>query len=154
QPRGPAGGGGDPLTLAGGPAGGDGGGVPPARRRRPRGFSLVDALDSPRLFAPPFPSPAWDAWRAFARALVGAPMSPEQLAVFRACTGRQDAPAAPATECWVVSGRRSGKSRVASAVAAHIAALAPVDRLAPGETGVVLVCAVDRTQASVVMNYV
>jgi len=74
--------------------------------------------------------------------------------VFRACTGRQTPPTTPATEGWVVCGRRSGKSRTASAIATYLAALAPTDALAAGEWGVVLVCAVDKVQAGVVLSYI
>jgi hypothetical protein len=115
---------------------------------------LPDALDAPDVFGPLFPSPSWDAWRTFCRALCAAPMSDADLDVFRACTGRQEAPAVPASEAWVVAGRRSGKSRIASAIAAHTAALAPTDRLAPGEVGTVLVCATTREQARVIFNYI
>ena len=122
------------------------------RTRRPP--SLLDALDDPALFAPLFPSPGWDAWRAFCRALTGAPLSGPALDTFQICTGRQGAPTSPATEAWVVSGRRSGKSRIASVIATYLAAWASTDRLVPGEWGTVLVCAVDKQQAGVVLSYV
>jgi hypothetical protein len=106
------------------------------------------------LFAPLFPSPDWDAWRAFCRALTGAPIAAADLDLYRTCTGRQHAPIRPATEAWVVCGRRSGKSRVASVIATYLAALAPTDTLAAGEWGTVLVCAVDKQQARVVFDYI
>jgi hypothetical protein len=115
--------------------------------------TLLDALDDRAFFGTHFP-PSWNAWRAFCRALYGLDMPPDQLAVFRACTGRQDAPTTPASEAWVICGRRSGKSRIAAAVAAYLAALAPTTALAPGEFGTVLVCAVDKQQARVVFDYI
>jgi hypothetical protein len=115
--------------------------------------TLLDALDDPAFFGKHFPSPSWDAWRVFCRALYGLTMAEDQLALFRGCTGRSDAPVRPATEAWVVCGRRSGKSRIAAAVATYVAALAPTTTLAPGEWGTVLVCAVDKQQARVVFNY-
>ena len=54
----------------------------------------------------------------------------------------------------MICGRRSGKSRCASVIAAHVAALADVSKLVPGETGVVLICAASKRQAAVVYNYV
>jgi hypothetical protein len=54
----------------------------------------------------------------------------------------------------VIAGRRSGKSRIASVIATHLATLAPTDRLALGELGVVLICAVDKAQAGMVLGYV
>jgi hypothetical protein len=115
--------------------------------------TLLAALDDRALFGPVFPSPSWDSWRAFCRALYGLPMPPPQLDLFRRCTGRVDAPTTPATEAWVVCGRRSGKSRIASAIATYVAALAPTTTLAPGEWGTVLVCAVDKQQAQVIFRY-
>ena len=122
------------------------------RTRRPP--SLLDALNDSSLFAPLFLSPDWDAWRTFCRALTGAPMSAADLDLYRTRTGRQHAPMGPASEAWVVAGRRSGKSRIASAVATYLAALAPTDTLAAGEWGTVLVCAVDKQQARVVFDYI
>jgi hypothetical protein len=116
--------------------------------------TLLDALDDPQLFGSVFPSPSWDAWRVFCRALYGLPMGSDQAALFQRCTGRQCAPTTAASEAWVVCGRRSGKSRIASAIAAYIAALAPTTTLAPGEWGTVLVCAVDKQQAQVIFRYV
>jgi hypothetical protein len=115
--------------------------------------TLLDALDSEQLFGTVFPSPSWDAWRVFCRALYGLPMADDQRALFTRCTGRQSAPTSPASEAWVVCGRRSGKSRVASAIATYVAALASTTKLAPGEHGVVLVCAVDKQQAQVIFRY-
>jgi hypothetical protein len=115
--------------------------------------TLLDALGDPALFGSVFPSPSWDAWRVFCRALYGLPMPDDQVALFTRCTGRVDAPTTPASEAWGIAGRRSGKSRVASAIATYIAALAPTTTLAPGEWGTVLVCAVDKQQAQVIFRY-
>jgi hypothetical protein len=50
--------------------------------------TLLDALDDRALFGTVFPSPSWDSWRAFCRALYGLPMPPPQLDLFRRCTGQ------------------------------------------------------------------
>jgi hypothetical protein len=115
---------------------------------------LLAALDDDQVFRPFFPSPSWDRWRVFCRALTGSPISEADVSVYRSCTGRQEPPPRPASEGWVIAGRRSGKSRIASVIATYLAALAPTDRLAPGELGVVLICAVDKAQAGVVLGYV
>jgi hypothetical protein len=97
-------------------------------RRSVASVSLLDALSTPDLFGPFFPAPAWDAWRVFCAALAGLPVSEADQALFTSCTGRQTPPATPAREAWVICGRRSGKSRIAAAIAAYTAALAPTDR--------------------------
>jgi hypothetical protein len=116
-------------------------------------LTLLDALDDQALFGSVFPSPSWDSWRVFCRALYGLPVAEDQRTLFTRCTGRSVAPTAPASEAWVVCGRRSGKSRIASAVATFAAALSQTARLSPGETGVVLVIAVDKQQAQVIFRY-
>jgi hypothetical protein len=117
-------------------------------------MTLLEALDDPAVFAPHFPSPAWDRWRTFARALYALPMTTEEQDFYQAHTGRLSAPTRPARECYVACGRRGGKSRFAALIATYIAALAPTDMLAPGEIGVVLVTAVTREQAGVVLSYI
>ncbi|MEI9899642.1 MAG: hypothetical protein WDN31_05270 [Hyphomicrobium sp.] len=58
-------------------------------------------------------------------------------------------------ELWAIVGRRGGKSRMAAAVATFIAAFEDHrGKLAPGETGHVLVLAASKSQAKAVHNYV
>src|SRR5262249_13589296 len=116
-------------------------------------MTLLDALDDPALFAAYFPRPAWNAWRAFAAALYGLGMSAAERVVYAAATGRQTPPTARAREAWVICGRRSGKSRIASAIAAYTAALADVRGLAPGEEGVILIAAASKRQGAIIYRY-
>jgi len=74
-------------------------------------FSVLDAIADPHLFGPWFRDDAtWAAWFAFLAALFGLPMTTEQLAVYRECTGRTEPPATPAREGWLICGRRAGKA--------------------------------------------
>jgi hypothetical protein len=117
-------------------------------------MTILDALSDPAIFGAFFPGGTWGPWSAFLAACFGLPLTPSQLETFTACTERANAPQQRADEAWVICGRRSGKSRTAALVAAYLAALAKTDTLAPGEFGTVLVCAVDRTQAKVVFEYI
>ena len=82
-------------------------------------------------------------------------MTPEQLAIYRECTGRTEAPTAPASEGWLVCGRRAGKSFILALCAVYIACFHDIRRhLAPGERATVLVVAVDRRQARVVLRFI
>ena len=121
-----------------------------------RRFTLLDAIDDPQLFARWFRDKAsWAAWFTFLRALFGLPLLPEQLALFHECTGRTEPPTAPATEGWLICGRRAGKSFALALVAVYLAAFHSYRQyLAPGERGVVLVVASDRKQARVIFRYV
>lgn len=82
-------------------------------------------------------------------------MTAEELAGYRACTGRTTAPTTPAREAWIIAGRRAGKSRVAAAIATYLACF--VDHtavLAPGEVGTIMLLAADRKQARVLFRYI
>jgi hypothetical protein len=125
----------------------------PAVLRLGARMTLLDALDDAALFQPYFPLPAWSAWRAFGAALYGLPMSAAERAVYTACTGREQPPTARAGEGWVIAGRRSGKSRTASVIAAYTAALADTSMLAPGEPGTVLICAATKRQGAIIFGY-
>lgn len=118
--------------------------------------SIIDAVIDPQLFKPFFPDlKSWNAWLVFLKAAFGLDMTPEELAVFRACTGRQLAPTDVARECFLVVGRRGGKSRVLALIAVYLAVFFDHSQhLAPGENGVVQVLAADRRQARVILKYV
>src|SRR6516162_4063244 len=124
-----------------------------SNRRR---FSIINAIDDPQLFAPWFKDRAtWASWFVFLRALFGLPLTSSELPLFQECTGRTEPPTAPATEGWLVCGRRSGKSFMLALVAVYLAAFHQYRQyLAPGERGVVLVIASDRKQARVIFRYV
>jgi hypothetical protein len=102
------------------------------------------------LFAPWFKDrTTWAAWFVFLRALFGLPLAPHQLALFTECTGRTKAPTMPATEAWLVCGRRAGKSFMLALCAVYLACFHTYRQfLQPGERGVVLIVASDRKQAA------
>jgi hypothetical protein len=115
--------------------------------------TLREALEAPDVFGAAFAGSSWDVWRTVAAVLEGGPLEAAEPALYQACTGRTVPPTAPVREGWFVCGRRSGKSRFSAAAAVHAAVTADRSRLAPGETGVVLVCAVDQRQAKVIFDY-
>ena len=124
---------------------------PGGRRELPRG-STIDAV-----FGPWFGGESWTAWRTVEAAIFGLPV-PDLEPLFRELTGRDAPPDRPASEAWIIAGRRSAKSRKAATIATYLARSAPRCRaigsdLAPGERGVVLVMAVDKAQAKVTLDY-
>jgi hypothetical protein len=87
--------------------------------------------------------------------LFALPMSPDELEVYRRCTGRTEPPAAPAPEGWLVCGRRSGKSFTLAMIAVFLACFRDWrPQLAPGEVATIMVIAVDRKQARVILRYI
>jgi len=117
-------------------------------------ISLIEAMSDPELFAPWFAGNSWDGWRAVLKAAVAAPMTGEELQFFQSVAGGRDPPSKPVRELWCACGRRAGKDSIASAIAAHAAALFNQGhRLRPGERALVMCLAVDRDQAKIVMRY-
>jgi hypothetical protein len=117
--------------------------------------TILEAMDDAELFGRAFSEPSWRPWRAFLGALFGLGLSNDLAALARECTGRPDLPGAGFREGWLACGRRAGKSRVLALIAVYVAAFVGWrERLAPGETGVVMILATDRAQASVLLAYV
>lgn len=118
-------------------------------------LSLLDAAADDELFAPWFRDRAtWTAWFAFVAALFGLPMTKQQLAIYRACTGRVVPPVRPFDEAWLVCGRRAGKSFVLALIAVYLACFREYERhLQPGERGTIMVVASDRKQAKIIIRY-
>lgn len=125
-------------------------------QRQPQGPSILDAIADPALFAPWFRNIAsWHAWMTFLSALFALPMSRDELAIYRECTGRTDEPEQVAKEGWLICGRRAGKSFILALIAVFLATFRDYrDYLQPGERATVMVIAADRKQARTIMRYV
>ncbi len=108
--------------------------------------SLLEASRDPRVFAPWFRDRAtWQSWFAFLRALFALPLFGDELVTYRQCTGRSEAPTMPASEAWLVCGRRAGKSFILALVAVFLATFRDYrSHLAPGERGTIMIIAADR----------
>ncbi len=118
-------------------------------------MNILQAIASPKLFAPWFKTDSYGAWLVFLSTLFALPMSDEQLAIYQRHTGRTDPPAQPFNEAWMVVGRRGGKSFFMALVAVFLACWHDYRRyLAPGERATVMIIAADRRQARVVMRYI
>ena len=95
----------------------------------------------------------WRTWLAVLKAAFGRPLNAHEREIFAAVAGNRNVPTKRVREFWAVAGRRSGKSRVAAAIAVYLA-LFVKHRLACGETGMVLVLASSRDQARAVFSYI
>ena len=117
-------------------------------------MNILAAMADPAVFGQHFRGDSWASWRVFLSALFGLPMTPEQLAIFKRCTGRNEPPPAPVSEAWLACGRRAGKSFVLAVVAIFLACFRDWRRyLGPGERCTVMIVAADRRQARVIMRY-
>lgn len=119
-------------------------------------MTILDAIHDPHLFRPLFKDLAsWRAWFCVLRAIFALPMEEADLLLFRQLTGREAPSAQQVQECWLVVGRRGGKSFIVALIAVFLACFRDYRPfLGPGETGVVMVTATDRKQARVILRYV
>ena len=124
--------------------------------RVPCPITILDAIADANLFRRWFRDRAtWHAWSALLAALFGLPLTDNQLAIYQRCSGRTVPPSEPASEGWLVCGRRAGKSFVLALIAVYLAAFHDYRKyLAPGERGTVLVIATDRKQARTIFRYI
>jgi hypothetical protein len=117
--------------------------------------TLRQALDDRQYFGGQLVGESWAPWRSLLLAIMGEELSPGELTLFQALTGRQRAPLEPVREFAGIVGRRGGKSRAMGILAAFLACC--VDHraiLAPGELGVLPVLAATKTQAANAYNFV
>jgi len=119
-------------------------------------MTLVESMLDPKLFGSFFSPPtSWLSWMAFLDALQGQTLTDDQFERFRKFTGRKLQPTTPFQEAFVISGRRSGKSRISALVAAYLCLVSDLPKaLSQGEIGWVVVTATKKEQAQVVLEYV
>jgi hypothetical protein len=98
---------------------------------------------------------SWARWLLVLKSAfgLGITLSETERTAFAEIAGGRAPPSKRVSELWAVVGRRSGKTRMAAAIAVFIAAIEK-HKLAPGEVGYVLLLAASRSQASVVFSYV
>jgi hypothetical protein len=116
--------------------------------------SIRKALADPKLLGSALAGDSWQPWKVLLTASMGEPLTDDEREFFSKLTGREREPLQRVEELCAVVGRRGGKSRAMSVLAAYIGGLCDHrDNLAPGETGIVLCIAPDSKQASIVLNY-
>lgn len=115
--------------------------------------SLREALTDPELLGNALPGDTWRTWRIMLTAIMGEELQADELETFRSLTGRETSPDKRVSEAALVIGRRGGKSRSLATLACYIGALCEHPAIVPGETGVVLMIAMDREQAGISLKY-
>jgi hypothetical protein len=119
-------------------------------------MTILDAIHDPLLFKPLFKSlDTWRAWLVVLRAVFALEMNDEERTIFNHLTGRETPPEKPIEECWLVVGRRGGKSFIVALIAVFLATFRDYRScLGPGERGVLMIIATDRKQARVIHRYI
>jgi hypothetical protein len=95
---------------------------------------------------------SWSTWLVVLKGAFGLALTDTKLATFHRIAGDRPPPSKRVRELWAVVARRSGKSRVAAALAVFLA-LFQKHKLARGELGYVLVLAATADQAKNVFQY-
>ena len=121
-------------------------------------MNIISAIEDQNVFRPFFGDNlrSWRYWMAALRCLYGMPVRGRYHDLIKQCTGRAASgmPADGFKTALFLTGRRSGKSRIAAVVGAFEACLAGHEtKLAPGEIGVIAVVAPTRIQARIVRTY-
>jgi hypothetical protein len=116
--------------------------------------SLRVALNDPNLMGETLAGDSWRAWRVLLIAAVGEKLTSGERTLFKQLTGREREPQQSVEEFIGVIGRRGGKSRAISVLAAYIAGLCDHPALVRGERGVLLIIAPDQRQADICLDYI
>lgn len=121
-------------------------------------MNIIQAIKDPNLFRPFLGDnlATWNNWLAALCALHGLAIPSARNGIVEQCTGRAVGTMPPSgfDAALFLTGRRSGKSRIAAIIGAYEAVLAGHEsKLARGEQGMVAVCAPTRDQARIVTSY-
>ena len=128
--------------------------LPPKVRLRASTIDIVRALEDKLLLGAGLgDATSWSRWFSVLKAAFALKMSDSDLASFKEVSGNREPPTQRVKELWAIVGRRSGKTRVAAALAVYVASIEQY-KLAAGEVGYVLLLAASRDQASVAFQYV
>jgi phage terminase large subunit-like protein len=117
-------------------------------------ITIDAALKDPNLLGAALgDSSTWITWMSILCAAFSLPLDVEQQQIFTKVAGGRAPPTKRVRELWVTAGRRSGKSRVAAAIAVYMA-LFQKYKLSKGERGLVLILSMTQDQAKTVFNYI
>lgn len=120
---------------------------------RPK-LPLRTVLADPLLLGGALAGDSWLPWRTLLIAAMGEELTADERIVFKQLTGREREPGQRVHELEVVAGRRGGKTKAVSTLAAYIACLCEhTDVLAPGERGILLCVALDQRVAKIMLDY-
>jgi hypothetical protein len=121
-----------------------------------RPANIIEAITNPEYFGKAFKDlTTWQAWLTFLRTVYGIPFADDhELTTFQECTKRTAPLVGGHKEIFAVCGRRGGKSRIMSTVAAFEALWGGWgEGLAPGENAFIFLIAFDKTQAGQLFRY-
>jgi hypothetical protein len=122
-------------------------------------MNIIEAVKDENVFRPFLGNKliSWYNWLQALRVLYGLPLVQSRRDCITQCMGRNPdlLPKTGFDTALFLTGRRSGKSRMAAVIGSYEAVLAGHEqKLAKGETGVVAICAPTKWQARIVRDYI
>ncbi|MBA4411587.1 MAG: hypothetical protein C0397_19490 [Odoribacter sp.] len=124
-------------------------------------MNIISAIKDPNLFRPYLADKnnklsTWVSWLTALRCLYGLPIKKQKnQELVLQCTSRKTLPTDEFRTALFLTGRRSGKSRIAAIIGAFEAALSGREKcLAPGEVGLVSIVSPSRDQSQIIKNYI
>ena len=119
-------------------------------------MNIIESIHDKDIFKDSFEDlNTWGAWQAYLKALFGLDMTAAEVKIYQHCTGCKTVPAGLNKISYVLSGRRSGKSKISSLLACYIATSRDWSRvLSPGEQGYIFLIANDKEQAKILKRYI
>jgi hypothetical protein len=119
-------------------------------------MNIIESLNDENLLGGSIKDPvSFSPWKALMASAFGLPLDPDQLALYRNCTGRTSPPSAQFRSVFMVIGRRGGKSVAMALLAVYLATFRDWrPKLTAGERAVILLVAGDRQQAKILYRYV
>jgi len=119
-------------------------------------MNIIESIHNKDIFLDSFDDlNTWGAWQVYLKALFGLEMAAAEVEIYSKHTGCKAVPAGPNKISYVLSGRRSGKSKISSLLACYIATSRDWSRvLSPGEQGYIFLIANDKEQAKILKRYI
>lgn len=122
-------------------------------------MNIIDAIEKKSVFGSLFKDRStWLSWLSFLRFLFALPVTDRrERNLIKSCTGfdRFRQPGKPFRECFLICGRRSGKSFISALIACYLAIFKDWSKyLSVGERGVIMIIATDKNQAKIIYRYV
>ncbi|MBA7496829.1 hypothetical protein ES702_07438 [subsurface metagenome] len=119
-------------------------------------MNIIQAIKNKNLFGKFFKDlESWRAWIVYLKAIFCIKMDKNELALFKEMTGGRGILTQEVKESYLICGRRSGKSFITSIIAIYLGIFRDYSKhLAAGETGVIMVVAVNKSQAAIILGYI
>lgn len=119
-------------------------------------MNIIESMHDKAVFRKSFEDlKTWGVWQVYLKALFGLPMTKPEARKYKKHTGNKYKSGRVSQISYVLSGRRSGKSKISALLACYLATYRDWSKiLSPGEEGYIFLVANDKSQALILKRYV